>query len=99
MVNTIKGCVHHCQHRRHSSRQMHMGDYPFVLFAVASKVEVLFTVDTEQHRVRIEVLCYLTGKIGVEMEVLTAASVAASTIYDMCTAVQKDMVIGPAVAG
>ncbi len=32
---------------------------------------------------------------GVEMEALTAASVAALTIYDMCKAVQKDMVIGP----
>ncbi|EAO1351603.1 cyclic pyranopterin monophosphate synthase MoaC, partial [Salmonella enterica] len=31
----------------------------------------------------------------VEMEALTAASVAALTIYDMCKAVQKDMVIGP----
>ena len=34
-----------------------------------------------------------TGKTGVEMEALTAASVAALTIYDMCKAVQKDMVI------
>ncbi len=34
-------------------------------------------------------------KTGVEMEALTAASVAALTIYDMCKAVQKDMVIGP----
>ena len=39
--------------------------------------------------------CRLTGKTGVEMEALTAASVAALTIYDMCKAVQKDMVIGP----
>ncbi len=44
---------------------------------------------------RIESLCRLTGKTGVEMEALTAASVAALTIYDMCKAVQKDMVIGP----
>ncbi|MGL9722758.1 cyclic pyranopterin monophosphate synthase MoaC [Sodalis sp. (in: enterobacteria)] len=60
-----------------------------------SKVEVLLTADTERHRVRIEALCRLTGKTGVEMEALTAASVAALTIYDMCKAVQKDMVIGP----
>ena len=33
------------------------------------------------------------GKTGVEMEALTAASVAALTVYDMCKAVQKDMVI------
>ena len=43
---------------------------------------------------RIESVCRLTGKTGVEMEALTAASVAALTIYDMCKAVQKDMVIG-----
>ncbi len=35
-----------------------------------------------------------TAKTGVEMEALTAASVAALTIYDMCKAVDKDMVIG-----
>ncbi|WP_322904432.1 cyclic pyranopterin monophosphate synthase MoaC [Paenibacillus campi] len=35
------------------------------------------------------------GKTGVEMEALTAASAVALTIYDMCKALQKDMVIGP----
>lgn len=60
-----------------------------------SKVEVQLTAKTEQHRVRIEAVCRLTGNTGVEMEALTAASVAALTIYDMCKAVQKDMVIGP----
>ena len=35
-----------------------------------------------------------TGKTGVEMEALTAASVAALTIYDMCKAVSHDMIIG-----
>ncbi len=34
-----------------------------------------------------------TGKTGVEMEALTAASTAALTVYDMCKAVQRDMVI------
>jgi cyclic pyranopterin monophosphate synthase len=38
--------------------------------------------------------CKLTGKTGVEMEALTAASVAALTVYDMCKAVDKSMVIG-----
>ena len=47
----------------------------------------------EQNRVHIRTLCKLSGKTGVEMEALTAASVAALTIYDMCKAVQKDMVI------
>ncbi|EGT3622076.1 cyclic pyranopterin monophosphate synthase MoaC [Morganella morganii] len=60
-----------------------------------SKVEVQLSAEPETSRVRIESCCRLTGKTGVEMEALTAASVAALTIYDMCKAVQKDMVIGP----
>ncbi|MEZ8143166.1 molybdenum cofactor biosynthesis protein C [Enterovibrio norvegicus FF-33] len=59
-----------------------------------SKVEVSLQALPETSQVRIESLCKLTGKTGVEMEALTAASVAALTIYDMCKAVQKDMVIG-----
>lgn len=58
-----------------------------------SKVEVNLTALPESNQVRIESLCKLSGKTGVEMEALTAASVAALTIYDMCKAVQKDMVI------
>lgn len=58
-----------------------------------SKVEVKLTALLDSNQVRIESLCKLTGKTGVEMEALTAASVAALTIYDMCKAVQKDMVI------
>lgn len=41
--------------------------------------------------IRAEVRC--DGKTGVEMEALTAVSIAALTVYDMCKAVQKDMVI------
>lgn len=58
-----------------------------------SKVEVQLEALTETNQVRIESVCKLAGKTGVEMEALTAASVAALTIYDMCKAVQKDMVI------
>ncbi len=60
-----------------------------------SKVAVELEAQPEHNRVRIESWCRLSGKTGVEMEALTAASVAALTIYDMCKAVQKDMVIGP----
>lgn len=60
-----------------------------------TKVEVNLEAQSEYNCVRIESCCRLIGKTGVEMEVLTAASVAALTIYDMCKAVQKDMVIGP----
>lgn len=59
-----------------------------------SKVEVSLEALPETSQVRIESVCKLSGKTGVEMEALTAASVAALTIYDMCKAVQKDMVIG-----
>ena len=58
-----------------------------------SKVEVSLTALPETNQVRIESLCKLSGKTGVEMEALTAASVAALTIYDMCKAVQNVMVI------
>ncbi|MBT0727015.1 cyclic pyranopterin monophosphate synthase MoaC [Rosenbergiella australiborealis] len=58
-----------------------------------SKVEVTITALNEPSRIHIETLCRLTGQTGVEMEALTAASVAALTLYDMCKAVQKDMVI------
>ncbi|PTB34295.1 cyclic pyranopterin monophosphate synthase MoaC [Photobacterium phosphoreum] len=58
-----------------------------------TKVEVQLQAIPAENKVRIESCCKLTGKTGVEMEALTAASVAALTIYDMCKAVQKDMVI------
>lgn len=58
-----------------------------------SKVEVTLEAEPAQSRVRVTSRCRLTGKTGVEMEALTAASVAALTIYDMCKAVQKDIVI------
>ncbi len=58
-----------------------------------SKVEVQLEALQSENAVRIESVCKLAGKTGVEMEALTAASVAALTIYDMCKAVQKDMVI------
>lgn len=44
-------------------------------------------------RLRIETECRVTGPTGVEMEALVAASVAALTIYDMCKAIDRGMVI------
>ncbi len=58
-----------------------------------SAVTVSFEPDAANSRLRIETLCKLAGKTGVEMEALTAASVAALTIYDMCKALEKGMVI------
>jgi cyclic pyranopterin monophosphate synthase len=62
--------------------------------APKSSVNVDFELDLANHRVLITASCGLDGKTGVEMEALTAASIAALTIYDMCKAVDKDMVIG-----
>jgi len=59
-----------------------------------TSIKVDLSVDNENQRVRIESRCKLKGQTGVEMEALTAASVAALTIYDMCKAVDKGMVIG-----
>ena len=42
----------------------------------------------------ITAVCRVTGRTGVEMEALTAVSVAALTIYDMCKAVDREMVLG-----
>jgi len=55
-------------------------------------VEVGFEVEAGAG-VRIEALCRVSGKTGVEMEALTAVSVAALTIYDMCKAVDRGMEI------
>ena len=54
-------------------------------------VEVVFEIEADG--VRIEASAETTGKTGVEMEALTAVSVAALAIYDMCKAVDKSMVI------
>jgi len=58
-----------------------------------TKVQVDFEVLTATHQVRIEALCKLAGKTGVEMEALTAASVSALTLFDMCKAVDPAMII------
>lgn len=58
-----------------------------------SKIAVDFELNPENSSVDIIAFCKLNGQTGVEMEALTAVSVAALTIYDMCKAVDKDMVI------
>ena len=59
-----------------------------------TSVEVNFTLEPDRNRVNIEARCKVSGKTGVEMEALTAASVAALTIYDMCKAVDRGIEIG-----
>ena len=58
-----------------------------------SSVDVKLSLDKKRNAVDIEATCKLKGKTGVEMEALTAASVAALTVYDMCKAVDRGMVI------
>ena len=57
-----------------------------------TSVKVELTAQGEE-RVRIVARCKLSGQTGVEMEALTAASVAALTLYDMCKAVDRGMTI------
>ena len=56
-----------------------------------SSVQVTLTLDDKRNAVDIEATCKLKGKTGVEMEALTAASVAALTVYDMCKSVDRGM--------
>jgi len=56
-------------------------------------IDIEFTVDRPNAQVMIEARVQTVGQTGVEMEALTAVSVAALTIYDMCKAVDKEMII------
>lgn len=58
-----------------------------------SGVEVELVPLPSEDGIAITATCRVTGKTGVEMEALTAASVAALTVYDMCKAVEKGMVV------
>lgn len=58
-----------------------------------SAVSIEFEPDVQNSRLHITSFCKLAGRTGVEMEALTAASVAALTVYDMCKALEKSMVI------
>lgn len=63
-----------------------------------TKVEVTCTPfrskEGERYGIHVEATCSLVGKTGVEMEALTAASIACLTVYDMCKAVDRGMEIG-----
>jgi cyclic pyranopterin phosphate synthase len=59
-----------------------------------TSVQIEFTPDIERGRVEIAAVAKVSGQTGVEMEALTAVSLAALTIYDMCKAIDKMMVIG-----
>ena len=59
-----------------------------------TKVSVELTPNTKDSTIEIVAVAKLNGKTGVEMEALTAASIAALTVYDMCKAVDRFMTIG-----
>lgn len=65
--------------------------HPLALTKVAVDIEP----DANLPGLRIEAMAKVTGQTGVEMEALTAASVAALTVYDMAKAVDRGMEIGP----
>ena len=60
-----------------------------------NSVTIEFEPNPENNSIEISAVVKVDGKTGVEMEALTAVSVAALTIYDMCKAIDKDMQIGP----
>lgn len=57
------------------------------------RVEITFSLDSEDNSVRVSATAECFARTGVEMEALTACSVAALTIYDMLKAVQRDIEI------
>lgn len=63
--------------------------HPLMLSSVKVDLEAV----PDMTSVRIRAVCKLAGQTGVEMEALTAVTIAALTLYDMCKAVDKDMVI------
>ncbi|NVK21804.1 MAG: cyclic pyranopterin monophosphate synthase MoaC [Kangiellaceae bacterium] len=60
-----------------------------------TSVKIDFEFNELSYQVKIISRCKVNGKTGVEMEALTAVSVAALTMYDMCKAVDKGIIIGP----
>ena len=57
-------------------------------------VAVEFSIDSEQSRIECQVVTKTAGQTGVEMEALTGVQAALLTIYDMCKAVDRGMVMG-----
>jgi cyclic pyranopterin phosphate synthase len=56
-------------------------------------VDVQFTINAEAGEIMIEATSKTVGRTGVEMEAMTAVSVAALTVYDMCKAADKNMIL------
>ncbi|XP_037698811.1 molybdenum cofactor biosynthesis protein 1 isoform X2 [Choloepus didactylus] len=67
---------------------------PLCHHVTLSHVQVRLELDSTRHAVVIQASCRARGPTGVEMEALTSAAVAALTLYDMCKAVSRDIVLG-----
>ncbi|XP_078225231.1 molybdenum cofactor biosynthesis protein 1 isoform X2 [Callithrix jacchus] len=66
---------------------------PLCHHVALSHVQVQLELDSTRHAVEIRASCRARGPTGVEMEALTSAAVAALTLYDMCKAVSRDIVL------
>ncbi|XP_012496352.1 PREDICTED: molybdenum cofactor biosynthesis protein 1 isoform X5 [Propithecus coquereli] len=66
---------------------------PLCHHVALSHVQVRLELDSRRHAVVIQASCRAQGPTGVEMEALTSAAVAALTLYDMCKAVSRDIVL------
>lgn len=69
--------------------------HPIALKSVNITFDWLIDEEKNHYEINIETEVKTKGSTGVEMEALTAASVTALTIYDMCKAADKNMIIGP----
>jgi cyclic pyranopterin phosphate synthase len=58
-----------------------------------TSIEISFSTDVFKGEIMIEAKADMVGRTGIEMEVMTAVSVAALTIYDMCKAVDREIVL------
>ncbi|XP_028738335.1 molybdenum cofactor biosynthesis protein 1 isoform X1 [Peromyscus leucopus] len=66
---------------------------PLCHHVALSHVQVQLELDSTRHAVLIQASCRARGPTGVEMEALTSAAMAALTLYDMCKAVSRDIVV------
>jgi len=81
-----------CTARRDHGGQAHERAHPLCHPLPLSNIEV--SLEVREDSVEITAVVETTAQTGVEMEALTAASLAALTVYDMCKAVDKAMTIG-----
>lgn len=86
MSSCCTGCRYYgCENTSHMIPMCH----PIMI----TGCDISFNLDFENSKIDIKAVVKTVGQTGVEMEALTAVTVAALTIYDMCKAIDRDMVI------